>query len=521
MSNHSDSGNHYYFDIAAVLVTLVYVGKYIEAYVSRRATNVLNELSSIEAKTAILKEGNKEVLISDLKIHDIIIVKPKNKIPIDGVIFEGNTTIDQSVITGEFLPIIAKKGSNVIGGTINLSNEIEVSVSKLHNETMIAQIINTVEVANFQKIKVQKIADKIAGYFIPSILMISLLALILWMTTDIYKVADSLNASSLLYPGQILGRDFISAMTASITILVISCPCALGIATPLSVLIGSTKGAKNGILFKSPSVFEKVRKIKAICFDKTGTLTIGKPVVSSFFGEEKYLPEILAIEKLVSHPIAYSIIDYCNQKKVKEKISLKINEVPGLGVEANINERAFAIGSLSFMKQKNVVIPEEMLKEIEEKREIGDTLVIVSVDGIVVCFFSINDEIRHDSKEAISSLRKKGYEIYMITGDHESSAKKIAAKLGIEKYYFGVLPNKKYEYVKKIQESGKQVAFVGDGINDAPALVQSDLGIAMGGGTAIAISASDVVIMDNNLSSIENVIILSRRTLRNIYTNLA
>ncbi|AIO18390.1 Copper-exporting P-type ATPase A [Candidatus Izimaplasma bacterium HR1] len=491
----------YYFEISALIITMVLIGNYIEHIAKERTTDALVELVNLGAKEARVLKNDREVMvdIDEVFLGDLIVVKAKEKIPIDGKIIKGKSFVDESMITGESIPVEKSIDSKVIGATINLRETIIVEATKIGSETMLAKIIETVEETSALKPPIQRTADKIASYFVPIVVSIAILNFIVqfWL----------------------LGIDFSIAFERTIAILVISCPCALGLATPTSILVGNGKAAQNHILYKGGEFFELANKIQAIAFDKTGTLTIGKPVVTDYIGGKKSLDYLYTLEKESTHPISVSLVEYAkdNQAKLLELSEFEV--VEGKGIKGVINSDEVYIGSYNLIKELNV--PHDYLDDYNKYLLEAKTVNFLVINNSIKAIYAVRDEIKDTSQLVIKEMKARGLIPYMITGDNHVVAKQIAKELGIKNVYSEVLPHEKAKIVGDIQSKGLVTAFVGDGINDAPALKLADVGIAMGHGTDIAIDSSDVTLMSYDLGLVIKAIDMSKATLKNIYQNFA
>jgi P-type Cu+ transporter len=491
-----------YSGISSMIMAIFIAGKYVEAIARGRASLEIKKLLELGAKNAVVLKGNKEIEIpiSEVKIGDIIIVKPGEKIPIDGIVMKGESSVDESMVTGESIPTDKIKGSNVIGATINQDGILYIKATKIGKDTFLAHIIKLVEEAQGTKVPIQKLADKITSVFVPAILVLTILVFFNWL---------------------IFSNDLSRALGIGISVLVIACPCALGLATPIALMVGSGMGAKNGILIRKGEAIQTMREIKTIVFDKTGTITKGKPEVTNIHAKpkikESYLLEVSAsLEKLSGHPIAKAIVDKVDAKKYKEVKKFKI--LRGRGVEGYIGNKYVVIGNRTLMKEKNIEI-KSSLDIIEKFEDEGKTLMIVSENKKIIGFIAVADAVKEDSVIAINELNKEGYKTVMITGDNERTAKAIAGEVGIKEIIANVLPEDKARIVTELQKNG-MVAFVGDGINDAPALKQSNVGIAIGTGTDIAIEAGDIVLAKGSLIGVVQAIKLSKSTFKKIKQNL-
>ncbi len=492
---------HQYFEVSAVLITLVLLGKYLEAVAKGKTSEAITKLMKIGAKTATVLRDGKEVQIpiDDVQKGDKIVVKPGQKVPVDGVIIDGNSSIDESMVTGESMPVEKKKGELVIGSTMNKQGSFIMEATKVGSETTLSRIIKLIEEAQTKKAPIQRFADQISAYFVPIVIFIALLSFTIWFSFAHAPV------------------DF--ALIIAVAVLVIACPCALGLATPTSIMVGTGKGAKHGILIKGGDALETAHKVKYVIFDKTGTITKGKPEVTDIISvkgfPEKDLLEIAAsIEAKSEHPLAEAIVEHGKNKEISLKKVNAFRAITGHGVEAKIGATSYFIGNIKLMQKQKISIS-SFQPEMERLEEEAKTVMIVADNKKVLGIIAVADEIKEDSPKAIHLLKKIGITPYMITGDNRRTAAAIAKRVGIEKYFAEVLPEDKANYVKKLQQAGK-VAMVGDGINDAPALAQADIGIAMGSGTDVAMETGNIVLMRNSLLDVSRAIKLSRLTMSKI-----
>ena len=500
-----------YSGISAMIMAIFITGKYIESKARGRAGQEIRKLLELGAKNARILRGKEEIEIpiSEVKLGDIIIVKPGEKIPTDGIITKGESSVDESMVTGESLPVDKTKGDNVIGATINQDGILYIKATKIGSDTFLAHIIELVEEAQGSKVPIQKLADKITNIFVPSILTLSVLTFFGWL---------------------IFGSgDVSSAIGNAIAVLVISCPCALGLATPIALTVGSGMGAKRGILIRKGEAIQTMKDVKVIVFDKTGTITKGKPEVTDIETSrginQKELIEISAsLEKLSEHPLSKAIVNYANiknpnLKKFRKVKSFKI--LRGRGIEGTIAGKKYIIGNRRLMEENKININSFKTK-IEELENQGKTVMILSNKDSVLGLIAVADSIKEDSEKALKYLHAKGYFTIMITGDNEKTANSIAKQVGIKKAIANVLPEDKSEKIKELQakRGGTFVAFVGDGINDAPALKQANVGIAMGTGTDIAIESGDIVLTKGSLIGVVQAINLSKATFSKIKQNL-
>ena len=491
-----------YSGVAAMIMSFFTTGKYVEAVARGRASQEIKKLLELGAKNATVIRNKKEIEIpiSEVIVGDIIIVKPGEKIPTDGIVVKGESSVDESMVTGESLPVEKKIKDNVIGATINQDGILYIKATKIGKDTFLAHIVQLVEEAQGTKVPIQKLADKITSIFVPAVLVITLLTFTVWW---------------------FFSGDLSKSLGVGIAVLVIACPCALGLATPTALMVGSGMGAKNGILIRKGEAIQTMKEIKIIVFDKTGTITKGKPEVREIFSKEgireKYLMEIAAsLEKLSEHPLSKAIVEKAKLSKYKEVKNFKI--LRGRGVEGKIGMKNILIGNSTLMKERNISLSdfENKINEFEEK---GYTAIIVSEDKKILGIIGVADAVKDDSIESIAKLNKQGYRTIMITGDNEKTAKAIASQVGIKEIIANVLPEDKVKKVEELQKQG-MVSFIGDGINDAPAIKQSNVGIAMGTGTDIAIESGDLVLAKGSLNGVVQAINLSKATFKKIKQNL-
>ncbi|VEU80866.1 heavy metal translocating P-type ATPase [Haploplasma axanthum] len=496
IKNHGHT-HDLYFETTAVIILMVLIGNYFENRIKAKTSATLTGLLSLGAKEAIVIRNGIEVTIpiDDVVIDDIVIVKGYDKIPVDGIIIEGKTYVDESMLTGESMPVVKKQGDEVIGSSMNIMETIKIKVTKIGSETVLAKIIQTVEETSLIKPKAQRIADKISSIFVPIVVILSALVLIGYLV--------------------ISKETFSGAISPAIAVLVVSCPCALGLATPTSISVSSGMAFKEGVLYKGGEFFEIANKITAIAFDKTGTLTNGKPNVTNYLGNEEYLKYTASLEKHSNHPIATSITKYYKDEFLDVK---NFETLIGYGIKGIINKKQVYVVSISYINEKNLKLNNEFM-EYEKYQEEGKTVFFTVIDNEIVNMIAVADELKPSSFALIKELKRRNITPYMITGDQEKTAKYIAGLLGIEKIYAKVLPHEKANIIQDIQKHEKVVAFVGDGINDAPALKMADVGFAIGTGADIAIDTADVTLMNNDLKTVLYAIDLSKATLRNIYLN--
>lgn len=496
-----------YFETAAFLITFVVLGKLLEAKAKGRTSDAIKKLMGLQAKTArVIRNGvTLDISVDDVIQGDVVLVRPGEKVPVDGEIIKGLSSIDESMITGESIPAEKQVGDKVVGGTINKTGSFEFRATKVGSETTLSQIIRLVEEAQGSKAPIQAFADKISAVFVPLIIGIALLTFIVWYF--------------------VLGAPLSFALMAFTAVIVIACPCALGLATPTSIMVGTGKGAEHGILVKGGEPLEAACKINTIIFDKTGTLTKGKPEVTditvySDLDEDDVLAIAASLEKQSEHPLAEAIYTYANEEDISLENVDSFNAVPGHGVKGIINGQVYYFGNRKMMTEVAKLSVDKISRKLARLEEQGKTVMILATSEAIVGAVAVADTVKETSKEAIEKLKKMKIDVYMITGDNERTAKAIAFQLGITNVLADVLPEDKAKEVKKLQDSGKKVAMVGDGINDAPALAQADLGIAMGSGTDVALETGGIVIIRNDLRDVVNAIELSKTTVNKIKQNM-
>jgi P-type Cu+ transporter len=494
---------HLYFETSAVLITLVLLGKYLEAMAKGRTTEAISKLMDLQAKEARVIQDGEEVHIplEQVMVGDIILVKPGEKIPVDGTVLRGTSSVDESMITGESIPIDKKEGDSVIGATINNNGVLTIRAEKVGKDTALANIIKIVEEAQGSKAPIQRLADVISGIFVPIVISIALVTFIIWY----FEVT----------PG-----DFAKALEVAIAVLVIACPCALGLATPTSIMVGTGKGAEHGILFKGGEFLEGTHKINAVLLDKTGTVTKGTPEVTDVLEFQKgMLSYAVSAESVSEHPLAQAIVKYGKKQGTLMRSVDQFTAITGHGIEATIEEKQVLIGTRKLMKERNVNFSsyENDLLHLEQQ---GKTAMLVAIEQQIAGIIAVADTIKDSSKKAIEALKQMGMEVYMVTGDNRRTAEAIGKKVNVDKVFAEVLPVEKANIVAELQQKGKYVAMVGDGINDAPALAKADIGMAIGTGTDVAIETADVTLVGGDLAHIPKAIELSRKTMKNIRQNL-
>ncbi|MDA2653090.1 heavy metal translocating P-type ATPase [Bacillus cereus] len=496
-----------YFETSAVLITLIILGKLFEAKAKGRSSEAIKKLMGLQAKTAtVVRDGTEiKILIEEVVTGDIVYVKPGEKIPVDGEIVEGKSAIDESMLTGESIPVDKSIGDVVIGSTINKNGFLKVKATKVGRDTALAQIIKVVEEAQGSKAPIQRVADQISGIFVPVVVVIAIVTFAVWMI--------------FVTPG-----DFGGALEKMIAVLVIACPCALGLATPTSIMAGSGRSAEYGILFKGGEHLEATHRLDTVILDKTGTVTNGKPVltdviVADGFDENELLRLVGAAERNSEHPLAEAIVEGIKEKKIDIPSSETFEAIPGFGIESVVEGKHLLIGTRRLMKKFNIDI-EEVSKSMEALEREGKTAMLIAIDKEYAGIVAVADTVKDTSKAAIARLKKMGLDVVMITGDNTQTAQAIAKQVGIDHVIAEVLPEGKAEEVKKLQANGKKVAMVGDGINDAPALATANIGMAIGTGTDVAMEAADITLIRGDLNSIADAIFMSKMTIRNIKQNL-
>ncbi len=498
-------GPEVYFTESGLIIGFILLGRYMEHLVKGRAANAIRRLVDLQPKLArvVRKDNEIEIPVEEVKVGDVVIVKPGEKIPVDGIIIDGSSAIDQSMITGESIPVDRKKGDEVIGATINKSGLLRIKATKVGQDTALSQIVRMVQEAIATRAPMQKLADVVSSYFVPLVIAVAAGSFVLWY--------------------YVMGMPFSVALMIMIAVLIIACPCALGIATPAAIMIGAGKGAQNGILIKSGEYLEKARRINSVVFDKTGTLTKGEPSVTDIIalsGDEKTILMIAATaEKGSEHPLGEAIVKEAEARNIKVGSPRNFKAVAGHGVSANYNGKRILLGNRKFM-EKNRIKTESSEENVRKLEEDGKTVMFVAINKKLSGLVAVADTLKESSAEAVKKLQEMGIEVVMITGDNPRTADAIAKKLGIGRVLAEVLPQDKAKEIKKLQKEKKIVAMVGDGINDAPALAQADVGIAIGAGTDVAKETGGIVLIKNDLRDVVSSINLSKKTVRKMKENL-
>ena len=497
---------HTYYDVTIIVVGLITLGKYLEARAKSHTSDAIKKLVQLQAKTArVIRDGKEiDVPIEEVMVGDLIRVRPGEKIPVDGIITEGESSIDESMVTGESIPVDKTVGAQVIGATINKSGSFIMKATKVGSDTMLAQIINLVEEAQGSKAPIQRLADRVSEIFVPAVLVIAVLTFVGWASTG----------------------NYVNGLVSMISVLIIACPCAMGLATPTAIMVGTGKGAEHGILIKDARSLEIANKVKTVVFDKTGTLTKGKPEVTdiksleSRFKSQEILKLAASVEKGSEHSLAEAIISYADKHKIKTDAVSRFNAIVGYGVKGIIGKQQIFFGNQRLMEREKIEILKQVQDDMYRLENEGKTVMILSVNSKLVGLIAVADTLKDSAKAGVEALRKKGIEVIMITGDNQRTAQAIASKIGITRVLAEVLPDAKASEIKKLQRKGNIVAMVGDGINDAPALATADVGIAMGTGTDVAIEVADIILINKDLTTVGSAIELSRKTMQTIRMNL-
>ncbi|MYL56662.1 heavy metal translocating P-type ATPase [Virgibacillus halodenitrificans] len=502
---HSSYVGNLYYESAAVILTLITLGKYLEVRSMGKTSEAIEKLMGLAPKKAVVVRNGKEeeIAVDEVVVGDTVIVKPGGKIPVDGVVVEGITSVDESMLTGESIPVEKNVGTNVIGASINKNGTIRYQATKVGKDTALSQIIKLVEDAQGSKAPIAKLADIISGYFVPIVIVIAILSGLAW------------------YFG---GQTGLFALTITISVLVIACPCALGLATPTAIMVGTGKGAENGVLIKSGGALETTHKVQTIVFDKTGTITEGKPKVTDIITvngmtEEELLQLTASAEKGSEHPLGEAIVKGAEEKGLEFIRLESFDAIPGHGIEVTVNGKTLLAGNRKLMNDRSISL-DTLANTSDKLANQGKTPMYIAVNNKIAGIIAVADTVKESSLKAIEKLHNMGIEVAMITGDNKGTAEAIAKQVGIDRVLSEVLPEDKANEVKKLQAEGKKVAMVGDGINDAPALAQADIGIAIGSGTDVAIESADIVLMRSDLMDVPTAVELSKSTIRNIKQNL-
>jgi len=500
---------HVYFEAATVILTLVLLGQVLEARAHSKTNSAVKELLKLAPNKAIrVRDGKEEeISIDQIELGTILRVKPGEKIPVDGIIKDGATSIDESMITGEPIPVSKSAGDQVLSGTINGNQSFLMKAERIGSETLLSQIIQMVNDASRSKAPIQNLADKVSGYFVPVVVLIAIITFVVWA---------------------VWGPDpaYVYALVNAIAVLIIACPCALGLATPMSVMVGVGKGAQNGILIKNAEALEKLNKVNTLIVDKTGTITEGKPSVETIgtadnsYSEKELLPYIVSVNQFSEHPLAEATVTYGKEQGASLLKVEGFNAVTGKGVEGNVNGKRVSLGNDKMMEKAGVTLAATFREKTQAHQKKGKTVSYLAIDGKAVGYVVIGDKIKETSKKAIRALQDKGIDVIMFTGDNQATAKAVAKELSLADYKAGMLPEDKLKEVEKLQKNGKIVAMAGDGINDAPALAKSDVGIAMGTGTDVAIESAALTLVKGDLQGIVKARNLSHKVMKNIKQNL-
>lgn len=503
-NGHHEYAHDLYFESAGTIIALILLGKYLESVTKGKTSESIKKLMGLAPKTAtVIQDGKEmEIPIDEVETGDIILVRPGEKIPVDGVVITGRTSVDEAMLTGESIPVEKNPGSKVVGASINKNGTIEFKATRVGKDTTLSQIIQLVEDAQGSKAPIAKMADVISGYFVPIVIAIAIIAGLAWY---------------------ISGESAVFSLTIFISVLVIACPCALGLATPTAIMVGTGKGAEHGVLIKSGGALETAHKIETVIFDKTGTLTEGKPVVTDIITtneitETELLRLSASAETGSEHPLGEAIVNKAKEEKLELTLAEDFEAIPGHGIAVVIDGKRMLLGNEKLMLEQNIAIT--LQENSDRLAEEGKTPMLVASDGKFLGIIAVADVLKESSVRAVEALHKMGIQVAMITGDNKRTAKAIAKQVGIDRVLAEVLPQDKAEEVKKLQLEGKKVAMVGDGINDAPALAQADIGIAIGSGTDVAMESADIVLMRSDLMDVPTAIELSKRTIRNIKQNL-
>jgi len=496
-----------FYDVVAVVIALVVLGQALELRAKGRTSEAIRKLMGLQAKTArVIRDGQElDIPVEEVLVGDVVQVRPGEKVPVDGVLLEGSSAVDESMLTGESLPVSKKAGDEVIGATLNKTGAFKFRTTKVGKDTALAQIVKMVQEAQNSKAPIARMADTVSGYFVPVVMILAVLTFIIWFDFGPQP-------------------QFVYALITGVTVLIIACPCALGLATPMSLMVGVGKGAENGILIRSGEALQTAQGIQTVVLDKTGTITKGKPeltdtVTATNWNENDLLHLAASVERSSEHPLAEAIVEGAKTRGITLSEPTAFEAVPGHGVIATVDGRRVAMGNLKMMDREKITL-DQFEQKAASLADDGKTPMYVIVDGQIAGIVAVADTVKDDSAEAIASLQKMGIEVVMITGDNKRTAEAIARKVGISRVLAEVLPEDKAHNVHLLQAEGKKVAMVGDGINDAPALAQADIGLAIGTGTDVAIEASDITLIKGSLKSVATAIEVSRATMNNIKQNL-
>ncbi|PEG91171.1 MULTISPECIES: copper-translocating P-type ATPase [unclassified Lactobacillus] len=495
------TGREVYFETAAYVTVFVLLGDALEEKMHNNASNALAKLIDLQAKDAEVERNGEfvKVPLDQVKVGDIIRVKPGEKVPVDGVIVNGSSTLDESMVTGESMPVTKKKGDDVVGSTINTNGTFTFKATKVGSETMLSQIVDLVKKAQTSHAPIQNLTDKISNIFVPVVLIIAIITFVIWYV--------------------FLGATLVNAMLFAVSVVVIACPCALGLATPTALMVGTARSAKMGVLIKNGEVLEEVSDIDTVVFDKTGTITVGKPQVTNVVGNKnKVLAIAASLEENSEHPLATAVVKAAKEAKTEIKSIQNFAAIEGRGVKANYGNQEAFVGSDRLLE--NISISQEMKDQALQLQKEAKTVVYVGLGNDIIGLIAIQDVPKASSKQAIEELKKRGLKTVMLTGDNQNVAEAIGREVGIDQVIAGVLPTEKATEIKKLQNEGNKVAFVGDGINDAPALSTADVGIAMGSGTDIAIESGGIVLVQNDLMGVVRALEISKKTFNRIKLNL-
>jgi Cu+-exporting ATPase len=496
-----------YFDTSALIIVLILLGRLLEARAKGQTSEAIKKLMGLQPKTArVIRDGEEiDIPVEEVLVGDTIIVRPGEKIPVDGNVKEGKSAVDESMITGESIPVKKKAGDEVIGATINKTGSFKFQATKVGKDTALAQIIKLVQDAQGSKAPIQRLADVISGYFVPIVISIAIATFVIWFNFGPFPALTF-------------------ALLTFVAVMIIACPCALGLATPTAVMVGTGKGAEKGILIKGGESLETAHKLDTIVFDKTGTLTKGEPEITDIvtintYSEEEILEYSASAEKASEHPLGEAIIKRAREKKIELHDPKNFNAIEGHGIEAEVDGKKVLLGNLKLMQKKQIVV-RDLERKAEELAGDGKTPMYISLEGKAAGLIAVADTLKENSLQAVEKLKKLGLEVIMLTGDNKKTAEAIARKAGIAKVLPEVLPEDKVHEIKSLQSGGRRVAMVGDGINDAPALAQADVGIAIGSGTDVAMEASDITLIKGDLRGVVSAIELSKRTIKIIKQNL-